>query len=971
MRINQPVTNREVELTDKHLIVSKTDLKGRITYVNQDFLDVSGFPESELIGEPHNLVRHPDMPSEAFKDLWETLKAGRPWTGYVKNRCKNGDYYWVLANATPLWENGQVVGYLSVRRRATREAIAAHEEVYRMFREKRQGRLQIKLGQAVTGSQWLRNLPLASRLGGVIGLLGLLTAIMSILALAALSRTNDATVSLYTDRFEGVRMLSRVTQLMAEDRMQIALSGLGVHQDARLANTTDHSSYMATVQAHITEEQALAADIEKAAQGDEEKKLTDEFLSVQRRFVSEGLAPALKAINGNNQADGWQLFMDKVNPLYRQSMDKAEALREYHLKQGKQQMTESQDRYASTRNSQIVMLLVLLGIGAYLSWRLSHAVARDLRTAISILRHIAQGDYSQAVDITRDDEIGKLLQGMQSMQTRSGFELAETQRTSQAMTRVKIALDNVSTGVMIADSERRIIYANHSAVAILKGAESALRTVVPNFSADNMIGQNIDQFHRQPSHQAGLLDRLTSTHSASLEVGGRHMTVAVNPVRDSNGTRLGTVAEWRDRTDEVRIEREIQGLVQGAARGDLDQRLPLTGLTGFFATLGQGINSMLDTTRQALMTTSEALERVASGDLTRTIEEDYEGIFGRLKDDTNTTIARLREIVGQIKEATDAIHTAANEISLGNQDLSNRTEEQASSLEQTAASMEEINATVRQAADNARQANQLAHSSNEAAVRGGDMVKQIVHTMDDIQDSSERIAEITGMIDSIAFQTNILALNAAVEAARAGEQGRGFAVVASEVRNLAQRSASAAKEIKTLIADSGEKVEAGAKLVHQAGVTMDEVVTSFKEVASLVTEITEGSREQSQGVEQVTQAVGQMDEMTQQNAALVEQAAAAAESLQQQAESLVQSVSIFRLSESASGGYASHSPARVTHSLPTASHAKPAAAPHALPAKPASASAPAKKAAAPIKKARAALPPVAAQAGGEDEWEEF
>jgi methyl-accepting chemotaxis protein len=252
-------------------------------------------------------------------------------------------------------------------------------------------------------------------------------------------------------------------------------------------------------------------------------------------------------------------------------------------------------------------------------------------------------------------------------------------------------------------------------------------------------------------------------------------------------------------------------------------------------------------------------------------------------------------VLWRIKDAAEAINTASHEIAAGNQDLSNRTEEQASSLEETASSMEELNATVRQNTENARLANERAISSNEVAVRGGEMVKGVVKTMADIQESSRKIADIIGVIDSIAFQTNILALNAAVEAARAGEQGRGFAVVATEVRNLAQRSATAAKEIRALIGESVIKVESGAQLVSEAGNTMDVVVANFRQVASLVTDISGASKEQSSGIEQVTQAVSQMDEVTQQNAALVEEAAAAAESLKEQARGLVQAVDMFKL----------------------------------------------------------------------------
>ena len=257
--------------------------------------------------------------------------------------------------------------------------------------------------------------------------------------------------------------------------------------------------------------------------------------------------------------------------------------------------------------------------------------------------------------------------------------------------------------------------------------------------------------------------------------------------------------------------------------------------------------------------------------------------------------ASLAGIVTDVRENTDSITTASHEIAAGNADLSQRTEEQASSLEETASSMEELNSTVRQNAENAKQANQLAANASDIAVKGGLAVNEVVHTMASISASSRKIVDIIGVIEGIAFQTNILALNAAVEAARAGEQGRGFAVVAAEVRNLAQRSAGAAKEIKTLIDNSVEKVDIGAKQVNQAGATMNEIVQAVKRVTDIMAEISTASHEQSSGIEQVNQAIIQMDQVTQQNAALVEQAAAAAESMQEQANSLMEAVSVFKL----------------------------------------------------------------------------
>ena len=287
--------------------------------------------------------------------------------------------------------------------------------------------------------------------------------------------------------------------------------------------------------------------------------------------------------------------------------------------------------------------------------------------------------------------------------------------------------------------------------------------------------------------------------------------------------------------------------------------------------------------------------RVAAGDLTAHIVVRSQDETGQLMQALKDMNASLQNLVGQVRGGTDTIATASSQIAAGNQDLSSRTEEQASSLEETASSMEELTSTVKQNADNARQANTMAQTSSSIAIEGGKVVSEVVGTMASINASSRKIVDIIAVIDGIAFQTNILALNAAVEAARAGEQGRGFAVVATEVRNLAQRSAAAAKDIKVLIGDSVEKVEAGSKLVGQAGRTMDDIVASITRVTDIMSEITAASSEQSAGIEQVNQAIAQMDQVTQQNAALVEEAAAAAESMQEQAASLSAVVSIFKL----------------------------------------------------------------------------
>ncbi len=358
---------------------------------------------------------------------------------------------------------------------------------------------------------------------------------------------------------------------------------------------------------------------------------------------------------------------------------------------------------------------------------------------------------------------------------------------------------------------------------------------------------------------------------------------------------------------------------------------------------------------------AEVATRIASGDLDVQIDVaigDNNSLMAAMK----AMRDRLSDIVRNVRSGTDTIATASSQIAAGNLDLSSRTEQQASSLEETASSMEELTSTVRQNADNAGQANQLAINASEVAARGGVVVSEVVQTMEQINGSARKIVDIIGVIDGIAFQTNILALNAAVEAARAGEQGRGFAVVATEVRSLAQRSAAAAKEIKSLIGDSVDKVENGSKLVAEAGSTMTEVVASVRRVTDIMSEITAASHEQSTGIEQVNQAITQMDQVTQQNAALVEEAAAAADSMQEQAASLSEIVNFFRVSGLTASGAAAKPRKLSTNS--TASAAKKPSKMMALPSSAKRASpAAALAAAAPVRKI--------ASAGAADEWEEF
>ena len=628
-------------------------------------------------------------------------------------------------------------------------------------------------------------------------------------------------------------------------------------------------------------------------------QLYDEYASsalATLGFLDENLLFKAKNNNKDNTNIRLQLYHDGVGSMSNMLRHIAqlvslsfEANTTNLDSQSKQARSEFESNIYRWTGAGTLILLILLSLLVY------YRLTKPMHRLSNAMRKASRGDLDVIVsDNHRGDEIGSIARALSLFIKTAQTNVASQQKErvlANENFRVRMALDGVTGCVMIIDTQGNLVYLNQALADKFATEQAQFSQSIDNFDAANLIDTNIANILTGSAHEN--LSSLSSTHKSHVNFSELTFAIEINPVVNSEGSRLGSILEWEDLTEQMEAERQIEGLIVQASSGDLNARLDSSAFAGFQLIVANGINLMLDKVIEPFNETQRVLGAMAAGNLTVQMEGSYKGEYAKLQASLATTLNKFNETVSKIRDAGGEISSRSKEVYKTNLSLSDSTAAQASSLEQTAASMEQMTSAVEQNANNAVQADKIAQATSEAASDSGKIAEQTATAMLEISQSSKQIAEIVNVIDGIAFQTNLLALNASVEAARAGEHGRGFAVVAQEVRSLAQRSADAAKDIKQLIDNSVDKIHVGSTLAQESAISMAQIVDSISQVSSIVAEIAGASKEQAIGISQVNKAIEQIDQITQRNAAQVEETADATDSMTQRSNEMMTLMGFF------------------------------------------------------------------------------
>ena len=558
-----------------------------------------------------------------------------------------------------------------------------------------------------------------------------------------------------------------------------------------------------------------------------------------------------------------------------------------------------------------VIVLFFVSLAILLTLKISRSITLPLSKTVEVFDKIGNGNYDNSFTINGKDEVSKVQHELMNMQQKLSSDRQEVEKSTIEMGRIKSALDCIDTSITLSDADNNLIFMNMSCHSLFDQWSDQLSHNGRAFNTDSLMGKNVADLFQDDNLRRIYQSPLDQSQEADFVFSSRTFKLIINPVHDDHGEYQGRITQWVERTEQLAVEQEIQTVVDAAQSGDLSQRISLEDKQGFSLTFAKGVNQLVEISALVINELVEVLGAMAEGDLTHNVAGDYSGQFKTLQDNTNTTISKLKTVISELQQSSFEIAQGVREIADNNMELSNRTEEQAANLEQTAAAMEEITSMVQNNSESSATASELANSTRTLGAQGDSVLGQAIKSMEDIGGASDKIENIIAVINEISFQTNLLALNASVEAAHAGDQGKGFAVVATEVRDLAQRSAQAAKEIKVLIEDSGEKVSHGSGLVASSGQALGEIITSVNKVGDLLSEISNAGVEQAKGIEDVNIAITKIDSATQSNTAMVEQTAASSMELGRQAEKLTGLVAFFKV-ESNQGQMGSYSESQET-----------------------------------------------------------